>query len=78
MFEEGHNLFQAGDVDGALSKLSKVLQLQPEHGKAHYLMGLCFVNKDDKTKAKEHLQKFVDLSPSDPDVAAAKSMLDYL
>ncbi len=78
LFDEGNVLFQGGDMESAIGKLTQVVELQPDHGKAHYLLGLCYVNKDDKGKAKEHLQKFVEIAPNDPDIAAAKSMIEYL
>ena len=41
------------------------------------MLGLVYVNTGDSAKAKEHLQKFIDLAPDDPEVATAKQMLDY-
>jgi len=47
--------------------------------KAHYVLGLSYA-KDDAKKAvaREHLQTFLRLAPTDSDAETAKQMLDYL
>ncbi len=42
------------------------------------MLGLCYVGEDNKEKAKEHLGKFLELAPNDPDAGTAQEMLKYL
>lgn len=69
--------FQAGEIDAARTALSKVLEVAPDYARAHYTMGLTFTGTD-PVKAKEHLQKFIELAPDDPEVATAREILSYL
>ncbi|MEO1368741.1 MAG: tetratricopeptide repeat protein [Acidobacteriota bacterium] len=69
--------FQAGEIDAARNALSKVLEVQPDFPRAHYTMGLTYTGTD-PVKAKEHLNKFIELAPDDPEVTTAKEILSYL
>ena len=82
LFNEGAERTRAGQYDEAAVYFERVVQIAPDDpmfAKAHYVLGLSWA-KDDakKAQAKEHLQKFLELSPSDPDAATAKEMLEYL
>ena len=68
--------FRAGNTDAARRALLEVLELQPELARAHYTLGLVYAQSD-TAKAREHLQKFIELAPDDPEVATAKEMLAY-
>lgn len=81
-FNEGAERTRAGQYDEAAVFFERVTQIAPDDprfAKAHYVVGLAYA-KDDakKAQAKEHLQKFLQLSPNDPDAKTAKDMLDYL
>jgi tetratricopeptide (TPR) repeat protein len=81
-FNEGAEQTRAGQYDEAAKFFEKVVQIAPDDpkfAKAHYVLGLSWA-KDDakKAQAKEHLQKFLQLSPNDPDAETAKQMLEYL
>lgn len=77
-YDQGNDLFEAGDTQAAIEKFEHVLEIDPEHARAHYRLGVCQVGVGDPAGAKEHLQKFVELAPDDPEVATAKDMLKYL
>jgi tetratricopeptide (TPR) repeat protein len=78
LYEQGRNAFQAGDTAQAVQALEQAVQANPDHARAHYMLGLAYANSDQKAKAKEHLQKFVELAPDDPEASAAKEMIAYL
>lgn len=78
LYTKGAKLFDGGDIDGAKEELERVLAIDPAHAKAHYRLALCYVNEDQASLAKEHLQKFIELAPDDPEAAVAKDMLSYL
>jgi tetratricopeptide (TPR) repeat protein len=77
LFEIGVDLFNAGDQAEATSAFEVVLAAKPDHGRAHYFYALCLFASDQQ-KAGEHLRKFIELAPEDPDVAVAKEMLSYI
>jgi tetratricopeptide (TPR) repeat protein len=82
LFNEGAERTRTGSYDEAAVYFERVTQIAPDDpkfAKAHYVLGLSYA-KDDakKAQAKEHLQKFLQLAPSDPDAETARQMLDYL
>ncbi|HVR28554.1 MAG TPA: tetratricopeptide repeat protein, partial [Thermoanaerobaculia bacterium] len=72
LFNQGADLYNAGQVAEAKAIFEQILQTQPDHAKTHYMLGLCYVGEDDKAKAKEHLGRFLELAPDDPDAATAQ------
>ncbi len=77
-FRQGVSLFNANNFPQARAAFERVLAAEPNHAKAHYMMGLVHANAGESAKAKEFLTKFVKLAPNDPDAPAAKEMLEYL
>ncbi|MGD8896544.1 MAG: tetratricopeptide repeat protein [Acidobacteriota bacterium] len=80
-----HNLFQmatlAFDADDAVKakeRLRKVLELSPDHPRAHYLLGLLLIREAANEEARSHLERFLELAPDDPDAATAEGALKYL
>lgn len=77
-FNQGVTLYNANNSAEAIKAFERVLAAKPDHAKAHYMLGLSYVSSNNMAKAKEHLQKFVELAPGDPDAASAKEMLATL
>jgi tetratricopeptide (TPR) repeat protein len=77
LVNEGVQLYNAGKMNEAKAPLEKALELDPTQARAHYLLGICY-SMDDKAKAREHFNKFLEMAPNDPDAAAAKEMLQYV
>ena len=78
LFEGGQKEFNAGNTEVALDTFKKILQIDPDHGKTHYLVGLCYTNMGQNAEAKTHLQKFIELLPDDANAPVAKEMLSFL
>lgn len=78
LYERGRAAFEANDAAAAAQALEQAVQAKPDHARAHYYLGLSYANSGDNAKAKQHLQKFVELAPNDPEVGAAKEMIAYL
>ena len=81
-FNEGAERTRSGQYDEAAVFFERVVEIAPDDpkfAKAHYVLGLSYA-KDDakKADAREHLQKFLALAPTDSDAETAKQMLDYL
>ena len=78
LYNKGNDLFESGDTAGAIAEFERVIEIDPENALAHYRLGVCHVGKGDADQAREHLQKFIDMAPENPEVATAKDMLTYL
>ncbi len=78
LYNKGNDLFESGNTAGAIAEFEKVIELDPENALAHYRLGVCHVGTGNTDQAKEHLQKFIDMAPENPEVATAKDMLGYL
>lgn len=77
-YNKGVELFNGGDSAGAVEQFEAVLQIDAGYAPAHYRLGVAQVSAGDMAGAKMHLQKFLELSPDDPEAPAAKDMLSYL
>lgn len=78
VFNQGVAQFNSNDIQAATQTFEKVLEMKPAHARAHYMLGLCYVNQGNSAKAREYLSKFIQLAPSDPDAKTAKEMLQSL
>ena len=78
MEEMGVSNFNAGNLQQAKDLFDRVLQIQPDHARAHYHLGLCYVSLGDTAKGKEMLMRFVELAPQDPNAAVAQEMIATL
>jgi len=54
-----------GDLDRAMEEYNKVLELDPNYGDAHNMLGDIYVKKGNFSKAIEHLKKYISLSPGE-------------
>lgn len=77
-FRTATDHFNGGDIEAAIQDFERAVELDPTRVKAHYQLGLCYVNTEQHAKAKEHLTKFIELAPDDPDATVAKEMLSFL
>jgi len=77
LFQHGVELYNNDKAAEAITVLKEVLKVRPDHARAHYILGLALFNTGDMAGAKEHLQRFLELTPDDPDAAVAKEMLSY-
>lgn len=77
LYKQGVAQYNSNNLPSAIETLEKAVAADPKHAKAHYMLGLAYAGSD-AAKAKDHLQKFLELAPNDPDAAAAKEMLGYM
>lgn len=78
MIEMGVASFNSGNLQQAMEMFKRVLEIQPDHARAHYHLGLCYVSMGETSKGKEMLTRFVELAPQDPDAAVAQEMIATL
>ncbi|MBZ0113364.1 MAG: tetratricopeptide repeat protein [Thermoanaerobaculia bacterium] len=76
--DQANEAFNMNQIDTAKGLAEKILSVNPEHPRGHYILGLCLVNKGDSAGAKMHLEKFAALAPTDPDAAGAAEMAKSL
>jgi tetratricopeptide (TPR) repeat protein len=70
--------FESDDTVKAKERLDKVLEVDPDHPRSHYLMGLILMREAANEEAQNHLERFLQLAPDDPDRATAEGALKYL
>lgn len=78
LYNRAADLYNAGQLAEAKQIFEAILQAQPDHAKTHYMLGLCYVSEGANDKAKEHLNRFLELAPNDPDATTAQEMLNYI
>jgi Tfp pilus assembly protein PilF len=78
LFKLGQAAFDADRAADARDRLGKVLEIEPDHPRSHYLLGLIHMREGRTKEAKAHLERFVALAPADPDAATARSALAQL
>ena len=70
--------YDAGDMERAKLRFGKLLEVDPNHATAHYYLGLIYVGEGANDKAKQHLERFVQLAPDDPEAATAGELITFL
>ena len=76
IYNQAVELYNKGKFKDAEPLLLKVVEAKPDHAKAHYLLGMCYVNLNKIPDMKKHLNEYLKLDPKGSDAAAAKEMLD--
>ena len=77
-YNKGNELFDTGDIPAAKQQFESILGIDADHPRAHYRLGVCHASAQENADAKEHLQKFIELAPDDPEAQVAKEMIGYL
>ncbi|HSN54331.1 MAG TPA: tetratricopeptide repeat protein [Candidatus Sulfomarinibacteraceae bacterium] len=71
--------YDANDMASAERRFKNVLQVDPTKAQAHYLLGLIYLGRPDaQAETRQHLERFLELAPDDPDAPAARDILQYL
>ena len=70
--------YNANDNEKSKDRFLKVLQVDPSNAQAHYLLGLVYLGEGANDETTTHMERFIELAPDDPDVAAAQDILAYL
>ncbi|MFI5182410.1 MAG: tetratricopeptide repeat protein [Thermoanaerobaculia bacterium] len=76
LYNQAVDLYNKSDFKGAEPVLRKVLEVKPDHAKAHFLLGMSCVNLNKIPDMKTHLAEYLKLDPKGTDAAVAKEMLD--
>ncbi len=70
--------FDSDDVVRAKERFGRVLELDPNHARSHYFLGVILMREGASEEAKSHLERFRELAPDDPEASTAAELLKYL
>jgi tetratricopeptide (TPR) repeat protein len=76
-YNQGVILFNAGKVGEAKPLFEQVIQANPNHAEAHYMLGMCVVGEN-PAAAVGSFETYLKLAPSGPNAAMAKQFVDAL
>ena len=76
VFGQGLTFWNAGQVADARKQFEETLRLDPNHGEAHYFLGMANLNEGQIPEAAAELQAYLDLEPNGRFAAQAKGILD--
>ena len=77
-YKAGHKFYEDGDTKSAAVEFENALALLPDHPRANYQLGLCYLSQGANEEAKRYLEHFLEIAPDDSEAASAKEMLSYL
>lgn len=76
LYNQAVELYNKNDFKAAEPLLKKVVEGKPDFAKAHYLLGMSYVNLNKIPDMKKHLSEYLKLDPKGADAGTAKEMLD--
>ncbi len=75
----GIDLYNQGEMDGALEHFEKAIEDYPDSPDAYYYRGLVLMARQENEAASADLETFISLAPADsPQIAEARQFLEYL
>jgi Flp pilus assembly protein TadD len=78
LFNQGVILWNAGKIPEAKKQFEAVVAAKPDHAEAHYQLGMALVNEGNLQGAAAEFDKYLQLAPTGPNAATAKSLLAQL
>jgi tetratricopeptide (TPR) repeat protein len=76
LYNQAAELYNKNDFKGAEPLLKKAVEGKPDFAKAHYLLGMTYVNLNKIPEMKKHFSEYLRLDPKGSDAGTAKEMLD--
>ncbi|MDE2922323.1 MAG: tetratricopeptide repeat protein [Acidobacteriota bacterium] len=77
LYNEAADLYNAGSIPEALTKLEQVIGFNPSHPEALNMLGLCYAAQSENDKALDTFRKFLEVAPNHPEAATAQAMIEY-
>ncbi len=76
LYNQAVDLYNKNDFKAAEPLLKKVIEGKPDFAKAHYLLGMSYVNLNKIPDMKKHLSEYLRLEPKGSEAGTAKEMLE--
>jgi len=77
-YRRAEELVEKENLAGAILELRDGLKLEPTNSKCHSLLGEIYLQQEQRTMAKVHINKALELNPKDEKALAAKKKLEKL
>jgi tetratricopeptide (TPR) repeat protein len=77
-YNEAVKFLNERDIENAIVLLQEAIKLDPLLADAFYELGMAFLNKGNKEKAKANLEKYLELNPQGEKVSIARTVLEVL
>ena len=78
VFDQGLIFWNAGRLDEARQQFERTLELDPEHGEAHYWLGMANLNAGQMAEAAAEFQIYLDREPNGRFAATATGILSSI
>lgn len=78
VFDQGLIFWNAGRLDEARQQFERTLELDPEHGEAHYWLGMANLNAGQTAEAAAEFQIYLDREPDGRFAATAAGILSSI
>ena len=78
VFDQGLIFWNAGRLDEARQQFERTLQLDPEHGEAHYWLGMASLNAGQMAEAAAEFEIYLDREPNGRFAATATGILSSI
>jgi len=78
IFNQGLINWNAGNIEEAKAQFAETLELDPNHGEAHYWVGMANLNEGDLAGAKTAFERYVELEPAGRFADQARGMVTQL
>ena len=75
-FADGVHAYEGKDLPKAISSFEKTLALDATFAEAHRSLGIVYATTHDEVKAVDHYRRYLELTPSAPDAAGVKKIVD--
>lgn len=75
IYNKGVEAFNAGKTKEAKAHFLKALEIAPTYGEAHFLLAMVEFGENNLKGTKQHLEKYLELSPNGKNASTAKEML---
>ena len=78
IFNQGLINWNAGNIEEAKAQFAETLELDPNHGEAHYWVGMANLNEGELAGAKIAFERYVELEPDGRFADQARGMVTQL
>jgi tetratricopeptide (TPR) repeat protein len=75
-FHRAETLYKRGEFVQVIRELRDAVQIDPRHSRCHSLLGMAYLRQKQRTMAKIHFNKALELDPKDEQAQQGKKFLE--